>query len=75
MRTHHQIMDLNNDGVVSWDDFQELIKKFTVMGNLQPSEVQSFTDALKVGTEYSSIERLNFLIIMQFPVQTGCFYL
>ncbi|KAB7502166.1 hypothetical protein Anas_03837 [Armadillidium nasatum] len=27
MRTHHTAIDLNNDGVVSWDDFEELINR------------------------------------------------
>lgn len=48
MRTHHQVLDINKDGVVSWDDFETLIKKFTELGHLSAEEVGSFTDALRV---------------------------
>lgn len=48
MRTHHQVLDINKDGVVSWDDFETLIKKFKELGHLSPEEVANFTDALRV---------------------------
>uniref|UniRef100_A0A0P4WIN3 EF-hand domain-containing protein n=1 Tax=Scylla olivacea TaxID=85551 RepID=A0A0P4WIN3_SCYOL len=47
MRTHHEVLDINKDGVVSWDDFETLIKKFTELGHLSPEEVGNFTDALR----------------------------
>lgn len=48
MRTHHQVLDVNKDGVVSWDDFETLIVKFKELGHLTPQEVGKFTDALRV---------------------------
>ena len=42
-------MDLNKDGVVSWDDFEVLIKNFATLGNLPQDELEKFTDAMKVG--------------------------
>lgn len=48
MRTHHQVIDLNKDGVVSWDDFEVLIARFTELGHLSPKEISKFTDALRV---------------------------
>lgn len=41
-------IDLNNDGVVSWDDFEVLIKNFSALGNLSEEEIQKLTDALRV---------------------------
>ena len=48
MRTHHQIIDLNQDGIVSWDDFQVLITRFSKVGNFSPVELDRFINALKV---------------------------
>ena len=53
MRTHHEVLDINKDGVVSWDDFETLIKKFTELGHLSPKEMESFTDALRVGSTHT----------------------
>jgi len=41
-------MDVNKDGVVSWDDFEHVIKKFKATGVLQPEELTSLENALKV---------------------------
>lgn len=47
MRTHHRLLDVNKDGVVSWDDFDALITRFRELGRLTPQEVTNFTDALR----------------------------
>lgn len=48
MRTHHLVLDINKDGMVSWDDFEALIANFKRLGNLSPKEVEKFTDTLRV---------------------------
>jgi len=47
MRTHHQIFDINNDGVVSWDDFEVLIARFSDIGHLTQEETVAFRDAMQ----------------------------
>jgi hypothetical protein len=48
MRTHHVAMDVNKDGVVSWDDFEQMIKRFNETGLLKDEQKQSFEEAVKV---------------------------
>ncbi|XP_018023387.1 sarcoplasmic calcium-binding protein [Hyalella azteca] len=47
MRTHHVAMDVNKDGVVSWDDFEQMIKRFNETGLLKDEQKQSFEEAVK----------------------------
>ncbi|XP_042864547.1 sarcoplasmic calcium-binding protein-like [Penaeus japonicus] len=79
MRTHHQVIDLNKDGVVSWDDFEVLIAKFTELGHLSPKEISKFTDALRhvweeewgaSGDPYIFIGQEQFLAQMEHVVNT-----
>lgn len=48
MRTMHGIFDVNNDGVISFEDFEELAKNFGALGNLTPQEVEDFRAVMKV---------------------------
>lgn len=48
MRTLHGIFDVNNDGVISFDDFEFLAKKFGDLGHLTDVEKQDFFEVLKV---------------------------
>ncbi|XP_071551057.1 sarcoplasmic calcium-binding protein [Panulirus ornatus] len=79
MRTHHQLLDINKDGVVSWDDFEALIVKFKELGHLTPQEVGKFTDALRhvweeewgaSGDPYVFIGQEQFLTQMEHVVNT-----
>lgn len=47
MRTLHSLLDVNNDGVISFDDFQLLAQKFTALGHLTPEAQQEFIAVLK----------------------------
>lgn len=47
MRTLHTLLDLNKDGVISYDDFQVLAEKFASLGHLTPEAEQEFRDVLK----------------------------
>lgn len=48
MRTMHGIFDVNNDGVISFDDFTILADKFGDLGHLSPEEMEKFRDVMKV---------------------------
>ena len=41
-------MDVNNDGVVSWDDFEQMVQRFDALGFLTEQEKTNFREALKV---------------------------
>jgi len=47
MRTLHSLLDVNNDGVISFDDFQLLANKFTALGHLTPEAQEEFMNVLK----------------------------
>lgn len=48
MRTMHGIFDVNNDGVISFDDFIILADKFGDLGHLSEKEMEDFRDVMKV---------------------------
>lgn len=48
MRTVHAIMDLNKDGVVSFDDFKILGDRFIELGHLTTEQQTDFRKTLKV---------------------------
>ncbi|KAF5289369.1 hypothetical protein FQR65_LT11880 [Abscondita terminalis] len=43
MRTFHGILDLNNDGVISYDDFKLLADKFVQLGHLNDKDKRRFS--------------------------------
>lgn len=47
MRTLHSLLDVNKDGVISYDDFQVLAQNFADLGHLTPEAEQEFRDVLK----------------------------
>jgi hypothetical protein len=50
MRTLHNILDVNKDGVISFDDFQLLADKFGSLGNLTDDEFKEFRCIMQVKT-------------------------
>ncbi|GLH11705.1 Sarcoplasmic calcium-binding protein [Gryllus bimaculatus] len=48
MMAFHSLIDLNNDGVVSFDDFTILADRFINLGHLTPAQEEDFRSALKV---------------------------
>lgn len=48
MRTMHGIFDVNNDGVISFEDFNVLAEKFGDLGHLSEQEMEDFRAVLKV---------------------------
>lgn len=47
MRTLHRIMDVNHDGVISYDDFKLLAKRFSDLGHLSPEVAAEFEDVIR----------------------------
>lgn len=47
MRTLHSLLDINNDGVISYDDFQILAQNFVALGHLKPDAEKEFREVLK----------------------------
>lgn len=68
MRTLHSILDVNNDGVISFDDFQLLARKFTELGHLEPAAQQEFNEVLKRiwETQWGEISPYNLINAEQY---------
>lgn len=51
MRTLHALLDVNNDGVISYDDFNMLATKFAALGHLKKDAHEEFLLVLKQSWE------------------------
>lgn len=71
MRTMHGIFDVNNDGVISFDDFLMLAQKFGDLGHLSEKEMANFLGALKVLMIKVIWRQLRFKYFRLFGNQTG----
>ncbi|PNF14956.1 hypothetical protein B7P43_G01530, partial [Cryptotermes secundus] len=47
MRTFHGVIDVNKDGIVSYDDFLILAKRFVTLGHLSENQEREFQEILK----------------------------
>lgn len=47
MRTVHSLLDINKDGVISFDDFKLLCEKFVNLGHLSEKEARDFTKCIQ----------------------------
>lgn len=70
MRTLHGILDVNNDGVISFDDYLLLAKKFSDLGHLTPKEYEEFIQVMKQTWEeqWGEISPYNLVTAEQFLV-------
>ncbi|SPP78379.1 blast:Sarcoplasmic calcium-binding protein [Drosophila guanche] len=68
MRTLHRIMDVNHDGVISFDDFNLLAKRFNDLGHLTPEVAAEFNDVIKQTWEeqFGEITPYNLVTAEQF---------
>lgn len=48
MRTLHSHLDVNKDGIISYDDFVLLAERFSKIGNLSPEATIEFKKILTV---------------------------
>lgn len=68
MRTLHNILDVNKDGVISFDDLKLLASKFTDLGHLNTEMSQEFLDVMKESWEeqFGEITAYNLVTVEQF---------
>lgn len=48
MRTVHNILDVDKDGLISFSDFQLFADRFTALGHLDEEQAKEFTAIIKV---------------------------
>lgn len=48
MRTFHRVLDVNKDGVISYDDFMLLTERFIELGHLNEKHTEAFRKLMKV---------------------------
>lgn len=68
MRTLHNILDVNKDGVISFDDLKLLATKFTELGHLTPEMSEEFLNVMKESWEeqFGEITAYNLVTVEQF---------
>lgn len=64
----HGIFDVNNDGVISFDDFVMLAEKFGDLGHLSKQEMADFLNVLKSiwETNWGAVEPYNTISVEQY---------
>lgn len=48
MRTFHGVLDINKDGVISYDDLKVLVDRFVDLGHLSPENEEEFKRSIQV---------------------------
>uniref|UniRef100_A0A1A9VCS6 EF-hand domain-containing protein n=1 Tax=Glossina austeni TaxID=7395 RepID=A0A1A9VCS6_GLOAU len=68
MCTLHRVLDINRDGVISFDDFGLLVKRFTDLGHLSPAMSVEFLDVVRLTWEeqFGPITTYNLVAAEQF---------
>lgn len=68
MRTLHSLLDVNKDGVISYDDFQVLAENFVALGHLKPDAEKEFREVLKTiwETQWGEITPYNLVNAEQY---------
>lgn len=68
MRTLHNILDVNKDGVISFDDLKLLASKFTDLGHLSPETSEEFLNVMRESWEeqFGEITPYNLVTVEQF---------
>lgn len=68
MRTLHGVFDINNDGVISFDDFMMLADKFGDLGHMNPDEIEEFKSIMKSTWEaqWGEITPYNLVTVEQY---------
>lgn len=70
MRTLHRILDVNHDGVISFDDYKLIAKRFTDLGHLSPEMSAEFEEVMRQTWEeqFGEITPYNLVTAEQFLV-------
>lgn len=48
LSAYHELLDVNNDGVVSVEDLNELTKRFSKINNMTEDETKKFSKIIEV---------------------------
>ncbi|XP_077286465.1 sarcoplasmic calcium-binding protein isoform X2 [Arctopsyche grandis] len=68
MRTFHGLLDLNKDGVISYDDYQILVKRFSDLGHLNEEQAEEFASVVRLTWEeqLGEISPYNLVTVEQY---------
>ncbi|XP_053680046.1 sarcoplasmic calcium-binding protein [Anopheles nili] len=68
MRTLHGVLDVNKDGVISYDDFMLLTEKFASLGHLDAKAKNEFRDIMRITWEqqWGEITPYNLVTVEQY---------
>ncbi|XP_072934659.1 sarcoplasmic calcium-binding protein [Epargyreus clarus] len=68
MRTVHNILDVDKDGLISFNDFLLFSERFKALGHLDDAQAQEFTDIIKLTWEeqWGAIDPYNFVTVEQY---------
>uniref|UniRef100_S4PL75 Centrin n=3 Tax=Pararge aegeria TaxID=116150 RepID=S4PL75_9NEOP len=68
MRTVHNILDVDKDGLISFNDFLLLSERFKALGHLDDEQAKEFTAIIKLTWEqqWGAIDPYNFVTVEQY---------
>ncbi|CAO1441032.1 unnamed protein product [Diamesa tonsa] len=68
MRTMHGIFDVNNDGVISYEDFMLLAQKFGDLGHLSQQQLEEFKNVLRITwvSNWGEVDQYNLITVEQY---------
>ncbi|CAK1590596.1 unnamed protein product [Parnassius mnemosyne] len=68
MRTVHNILDVDKDGLVSFNDFLLFAERFKALGHLDDEQAREFIDIIKMTWEeqWGAIDPYNFVTVEQY---------
>lgn len=68
MRTVHNILDVNKDGLISFNDFQLFAERFKSLGHLNEQQTREFNDIIKLTWEeqWGPVDPYNFVTVEQY---------
>ncbi|XP_004922728.1 sarcoplasmic calcium-binding protein [Bombyx mori] len=68
MRTVHNILDVDKDGLISYNDFLLFAERFKSLGHLDAKQAKEFTDIIKMTWEqqWGTIDPYNFVTVEQY---------
>lgn len=68
MRTLHGLLDVNNDGVLSFEDYKLLADKFAALGHLTPEAYTEFQEVMEKTWEvqFGEVTPYNLVTVEQY---------
>ncbi|XP_068623539.1 sarcoplasmic calcium-binding protein isoform X2 [Battus philenor] len=68
MRTVHNILDVDKDGLISFNDFQLFADRFKALGHLDEAQAKEFTEIIQMTWEeqWGAIDPYNYVTVEQY---------